>query len=42
MVYMSKIEKTIEFVKELVGSFGAKNEGLFNDYIFRNNTKVIH
>jgi 5-methylcytosine-specific restriction protein B len=36
---MNKIERTIEFVKELAGNFGAKNEGSFNDYIFRNNTK---
>jgi len=36
---MNKIERTIEFVKELAGNFGAKNEGLLNDYIFRNNTK---
>lgn len=39
MVQMSKIERTIEFVKELAESFGAKNEDVLNDYIFRNNTK---
>ncbi|RPJ78503.1 MAG: AAA family ATPase [Alphaproteobacteria bacterium] len=36
---MSKIERTIEFVKELAENFGAKNEDVLNDYIFRNNTK---
>ena len=36
---MSKIERTIEFVKELAENFGAKNEDILNDYIFRNNTK---
>jgi len=38
---MNKIERTIEFVKELAGNFGAKNEGLLNDYIFRNNKYII-
>ncbi|MDR7664747.1 AAA family ATPase [Methanosarcina sp. Z-7115] len=36
---MSKIERTIEYVKELAENFGAKNEDILNDYIFRNNTK---
>ncbi len=36
---MNKIERTIEFVKELAENFGAKNEDVLNDYIFRNNTK---
>lgn len=36
---MSKIERTIEFVKELAANFGAKNGDLVGDYIFRNNTK---
>lgn len=39
MVSMNKIEKTIEFVKELAKNFGAKNEDVLNDYVFRNNTK---
>lgn len=36
---MSKIERTIEFVKELAANFGAKNGDLVSDYTFRNNTK---
>lgn len=36
---MGKIERSIEFVKELAENFGAKNEDILNDYIFRNNTK---
>jgi 5-methylcytosine-specific restriction protein B len=36
---MSKIERTIEFFKELAENFGAKNGEGLNDYIFRNNTK---
>jgi 5-methylcytosine-specific restriction enzyme B len=36
---MSKIKMAIEFVKELAENFGAKNEDVLNDYIFRNNTK---
>jgi 5-methylcytosine-specific restriction protein B len=36
---MSKIERTIEFVKELAANFGAKNGDLVSSYIFRNNTK---
>lgn len=30
---------TIEFVKKLAENFGAKNEDILSDYIFRNNTK---
>jgi 5-methylcytosine-specific restriction protein B len=36
---MSKIERTIEFVKGLAANFGAKNGDLVSSYIFRNNTK---
>jgi 5-methylcytosine-specific restriction protein B len=36
---MSKIERTIEFVKELAADFGAKNGDLVGSYVFRNNTK---
>jgi 5-methylcytosine-specific restriction protein B len=36
---MSKIERTIEFVKELAADFGAKNGNLVGSYVFRNNTK---
>lgn len=36
---MNKIERTIEFVKELAENFGTKNEDVLKDYIFRNNTK---
>lgn len=36
---MSKIERIIEFVKELATNFGAKNGDLVSSYIFRNNTK---
>ncbi len=35
---MNKIEKAIEFVRELAANFGAKSEEGANDYIFRNNT----
>jgi 5-methylcytosine-specific restriction protein B len=36
---MSKIERTIEFVKGLAANFGAKNGDLVSSYVFRNNTK---
>jgi 5-methylcytosine-specific restriction protein B len=36
---MSKIERTIELVKELAENFGAKNKDIPNAYTFRNNTK---
>lgn len=36
---MSKIERTIEFVKELAANFGAKNGDLVSSYVFRSNTK---
>ena len=43
MILMSKIERTIEFVKEFVKelatNFGAKNKDDLSFYIFQNNTK---
>jgi 5-methylcytosine-specific restriction enzyme B len=39
MVNMSKIDRCIEFVKELAENFGAKNENILSNYIFRNYTK---
>ena len=39
MICMNNIEKAIEFVQELAGNYGAKNEDIPNAYVFRNNTK---